>query len=200
MVQVLAVEDLVESIRLGVNSSEATSTFEESPQLTACELGSLSRGGSDSKNCAGLVGGQSVLVVHEGVQDRRDRTFLYRHRDLLADLHTAGSRSAGAPSAPEQAVTQASLQADLANANARAARLSARVRQLEDRLSRRLGNQAWRESGLGTPDDTEELQRTITRLERTNVELDAALDEVRAELAAAREANRDLTRAVNQRG
>lgn len=71
MVQVLALEDFVESIGLGVNSSEAASTFEESPQLTACELGSLSRGGGGGKNCAGLVRGQSVLVVREGVQDRR---------------------------------------------------------------------------------------------------------------------------------
>ncbi|MFH8663223.1 hypothetical protein [Streptomyces afghaniensis] len=62
-----------------------------------------------------------------------DRTFLYRHRDLLEHLHTTGSRcaetSGGGPAA-----TQASLQADLANANARAARLVARVQQLEAHL------------------------------------------------------------------
>ncbi|MFC8094832.1 hypothetical protein [Streptomyces sp. NPDC057301] len=54
------------------------------------------------------------------------------------------------------------LQEDLINANARGARLFARVQQLEEHLSRHL-RKAWRESGLGGPADTEELKRTITR-------------------------------------
>ncbi|MFB1047334.1 hypothetical protein [Streptomyces chrestomyceticus] len=61
-----------------------------------------------------------------------DRTFLYRHRDLLGNLHTAASRPAAAPGAGP-AVTNTSLQADLANA--RAARLAARVQQLEKNTS-----------------------------------------------------------------
>lgn len=77
-----------------------------------------------------------------------DRTFLYRHRDLLETLHTAASRPATAPGAGP-AVINTSLQADLANA--RGARLAARVQQLEKHLSQHLGNQAWRESGLGGP-------------------------------------------------
>ncbi|CAL9590997.1 hypothetical protein SUDANB105_05223 [Streptomyces sp. enrichment culture] len=127
-----------------------------------------------------------------------DRTFLYRHRDLLELLHTASNRSAGEMPEPGTA-TRASLQADLANANARAARLSARVQHLENRLSRRLGNQAWHESGLGSPADTEELQQTIIQLEQRTVDLTTALEEREAELEAAREANRQLTRALNQR-
>ncbi|MEU6965945.1 hypothetical protein [Streptomyces chrestomyceticus] len=125
-----------------------------------------------------------------------DRTFLYRHRDLLETLHTAASRPATAPGAGP-AVTSTSLQADLANA--RAARLAARVQQLEKHLSQHLGNQAWRESGLGSPAGIEELQRTITQLEQRAVDLTAALEERGAELEAAREANRQLTRALNQR-
>ncbi|MFD9419425.1 hypothetical protein ACFWC9_32630 [Streptomyces goshikiensis] len=127
-----------------------------------------------------------------------DRTFLYRHRDLLDALHSAERVPAGPASVP--AVTRASLQADLANANARASRLSARVRQLESRLSRHLGEQAWRASGLGPPTDVGDLQTTITRPEQTNTELKRMLEECQGELDAARAANRDLTRALNQRG
>ncbi|WP_240677068.1 hypothetical protein [Actinacidiphila soli] len=60
--------------------------------------------------------------------------------------------------------------------------------------------EAWQESGLGAPADIDELQRKITRLEQRNVELASALEEARSDLDAAREANRDLTRALNQRG
>ncbi|MGP4091226.1 hypothetical protein [Streptomyces sp. KR55] len=70
---------------------------------------------------------------------------------------------------------------------------------MEKRLSEALGEQVWRESGLGAPADVEELQRTITRLEQQTVDLTASLEEREAELEAARAANRDLTRALNQR-
>ncbi|MFD5309996.1 DUF6262 family protein [Streptomyces ardesiacus] len=130
-----------------------------------------------------------------------DRTFLYRHRDLLALVHAAElERAERDPSSGASTVSRASLQADLANAQARTVRLSARIQQLERRLSQELGEQAWRQSGLGAPTDIEELQRTITRLEQRNVELTEALEESQADLAAAREANRELTRTLNQRG
>ncbi|WP_232838878.1 hypothetical protein [Streptomyces geranii] len=51
-----------------------------------------------------------------------------------------------------------------------------------------------------TPIDIEELQRTITRLEQRNLELTETLEESQADLAAAGEANRELTRTLNQRG
>ncbi|MCX4808495.1 DUF6262 family protein [Streptomyces sp. NBC_01214] len=129
-----------------------------------------------------------------------DRTFLYRHRDLLDALHCAEQEPAGPGSAGVPAVTRASLQADLANANARASRLSARVQQLEGRLSRYLGEQAWHVSGLDPPTDVGELQSTITQLKQANTELKRTLEECQGELDAARAANRDLTRALNQRG
>lgn len=97
-------------------------------------------------------------------------------------------------------MSRASLQADLANALARNTRLAARVQQLEKRLSQAMGAQAWQESGLGAPADIDEHQRRITRLEQQNVELTVALEEARADLDAARAANRDLTRALTQRG
>ncbi|ARZ72560.1 hypothetical protein M1P56_16710 [Streptomyces sp. HU2014] len=130
---------------------------------------------------------------------RVDRTFLYRHRDLLETLHAA----AHAPAAPDGSglvVSRASLQADLANAAARSARLAARVQQLEERLSKALGDEIWRTSGLGAPADVAALNSRVTQLEQRNVELARALEERQAELDAARTVNRDLTRALNHHG
>ncbi|MFD0058233.1 DUF6262 family protein [Streptomyces sp. NPDC127168] len=135
----------------------------------------------------------SAIARRAGV----DRTFFYRHRDLLAQIHAAEAAPAVGLESGAQ-VTRASLQADLANAQDRNVRLTARVRQLEDRLSELLGDQAWRDSGLGVTADIDELQRRITHLEQTNVDLTGQLEERTAELEAARDTNRGLTRALNQ--
>jgi chromosome segregation ATPase len=145
--------------------------------------------------------GRRISVSGIARQAGVDRTFLYRHRDLLALVHAAELEpSAQDPAASASSVSRVSLQADLANAQARNARLAARIQQLEKRLSSELGEQAWRESGLGSPTDIEELQRKVTRLEQRNVELTVDLEECQSDLRAAREANRELTRALNQRG
>jgi hypothetical protein len=127
-----------------------------------------------------------------------DRSFLYRHPDLLAQVHAAqAAPAAGTPGTA--AVSHAAFQADLANALDRSHRLAARVRQLETRLSQLLGEKAWHASGLGAPADIDELQRKVNRLEQAQIDLTAQLDERAEELKAAREANRELTRALNQR-
>ena len=59
-----------------------------------------------------------------------DRTFLYRHRDLLEAIHAAEAEPARRPDVGP-AVTRASLQADLLAAHERCARLAARIQQLE---------------------------------------------------------------------
>ncbi|MFF9150487.1 DUF6262 family protein [Streptomyces sp. NPDC014861] len=127
-----------------------------------------------------------------------DRTFLYRHRDLLEHLHTTSRRDAETLGAGP-VVTHASLQADLANAHARTARLAGRVQQLEARLSQELGQRAWQESGLGASADLSGLQASVARLEQQVVELTRQLEEQQDDLEAARSANRELTRALNQR-
>jgi len=80
-----------------------------------------------------------------------DRTFLYRHRDLLEKIHALEAAPPPDGGGAGPAVTRVSLQADLLAAHERAVRLNARVRQLEKRLSETLGEQAWRESGLAAP-------------------------------------------------
>ena len=73
-----------------------------------------------------------------------DRTFLYRPRDLLALIHAAELAPAAQDLQGATPVSRASLQADLANAQARNTRLVARVQQLEKRLSEALGRQLTR--------------------------------------------------------
>jgi hypothetical protein len=126
-----------------------------------------------------------------------DRAFFYRHRDLLAQLHAleATPPAAGAGNGP--GVSRASLQTDLLAAGERAARLHSRVRQLEKRLSETLGEQAWRESGLGTPADIDALNQKIIHLEQQAIDLRLQLEEQGEELAAARAANRELMTQLN---
>ena len=124
-----------------------------------------------------------------------DRSFLPRHRDLLDQIH---ARDATAPeTGPGPAVTRASLQADLLAAGERATRLHSRVQQLEKRLSEALGQQAWQQSGLGTPTDIDALNLKITHLEQQAVDLRLQLDEREQDLAAARSANRELMAQLN---
>jgi transposase-like protein len=127
-----------------------------------------------------------------------DRTFLYRHTDLLSQLHAAQASPAAADNGGP-AVSRASLQTDLANAQGQISRQAAHVRQLEKKLSELMGEQVWRESGLGAPTDIDQLQRRITDLEQTVVNLQAQLDERNQELDAARAANRELIANLNRR-
>jgi len=125
-----------------------------------------------------------------------DRTFFYRHRDLLARLHALeASPPATGDSGP--AVSRASLQTDLLAAGERAARLHSRVRQLEKRLSEALGEQAWREPGLGTPADIDALNQKIIHLEQQTIDLRLQLEEQGEDLAAARATHRELMAQLN---
>ncbi|MFF4731572.1 DUF6262 family protein [Streptomyces mirabilis] len=67
---------------------------------------------------------------------RVDRTFFYRHRDLLERVHAAATATAPAGTVAMTAVSRASLQTDLANALERNSRLAAGIRQLEKGLSK----------------------------------------------------------------
>lgn len=114
---------------------------------------------------------------------------------MLAQVHAASAEPPGGDAGP--LASRASLQADLANALDRSNRLAARVRHLEAKLSELLGEQAWRESGLGAPDDIEQLKRRITDLEQEVVTLTGQLGERDEELQAARAANRQLISRLN---
>ncbi|MFC9293942.1 hypothetical protein ACFTWH_09300 [Streptomyces sp. NPDC057011] len=91
-----------------------------------------------------------------------DRTFLYRHRDLLGQIHAQAAEPPAISGGRGLAASRATLQADLLAADARTARRAAHTRRLEMRLSEVLGEQVWRESGIGGPQDTEQLKARIT--------------------------------------
>jgi chromosome segregation ATPase len=126
-----------------------------------------------------------------------DRTFLYRHRDLLAKIHALETTPPATGDRTGLTVTRASLQADLLAAHERAIRLTARVHQLEKRLSEALGEQAWRESGLGKPADIDTLNQTINHLEQQAIDLRLQLEQRDEDLAAARGTNRELMAQLN---
>jgi hypothetical protein len=126
-----------------------------------------------------------------------DRSFLYRHRDLLEKIHALEATPPATGTAPGPAVTRASLQADLLAAGERAQRLNSRIRQLEKRLSETLGETAWQESGLGVSADIDALNQTINHLEQQAIDLRLQLDERDQDLAAARAANRELIGQLN---
>jgi hypothetical protein len=126
-----------------------------------------------------------------------DRAFFYRHRDLLAQLHALEATPPATGDTSGPGVSRASLQTDLLAAGERAARLHSRVRQLEKRLSETLGEQAWRESGLGTPADIDALNQKIIHLEQQAIDLRLQLEEQGEELAAARATNRELMTQLN---
>jgi hypothetical protein len=126
-----------------------------------------------------------------------DRSFLYRHRDLLEKIHTLEAAPPPPEHTPGPTVTRASLQADLLAAGDRSQRLNSRIRQLEKRLSETLGEKAWQESGLGVPVDIDNLNQTISHLEQQVIDLRLQLDERDQDLAAARAANRELIAQLN---
>jgi hypothetical protein len=126
-----------------------------------------------------------------------DRTFIYRHRDLLEQLH-AHTAAPTPTDAAGPAVTRASLQADLLAAHERAHRLGARIQQLEQRLSEALGHQAWHESGLDTPPDINALTQQVTHLQQEIIDLRLTLEERDEDLAAARATNRELMSQLNR--
>ncbi|MFI6150703.1 hypothetical protein [Streptomyces sp. NPDC051109] len=61
-----------------------------------------------------------------------------------------------------------------------------------------LGEQVWREVGIGAPDDIEQLKARITTLEQQAVDLELKLHDQGDELHAARATNRELMAQLNR--
>ena len=146
----------------------------------------------DQAATAGDPIGASAIARAAGV----DRTFLYRHHDLLEKIHALQADPVPDVNS-DHTVTHASLRADLLAAHERAARLNTRIHQLEKRLSEALGEHTWRESGLGAPVDIDVLHQRISQLEQQNLDLQQQLDERDDDLAAARAANREYMARLN---
>ena len=145
---------------------------------------------------AAIADGTELSVTDIARRAGVDRTFLYRHRDLLERIHTADAQPPDKPGVGPSA-TRASLHTDLLAAQQRCARMAARTQQLEKRLSELLGEQAWRATGLGAPTDIDQLQQRIVTLEQQVADSRLQLEERDQDLAAARAANRELMTRIN---
>jgi len=141
--------------------------------------------------------GDDVSISSVARAARVHRSFIYRHGDLHAAVHDQAARDT-TPSDGTRASRQA-LQADLANALERSTRQTQRISQLEKKLSHVLGDNAWRESGLGAPLDIEALQQRITSLEQQLADVAVQLAAREDDLDAARSANRELMAQLNHR-
>jgi Family of unknown function (DUF6262) len=127
-----------------------------------------------------------------------DRSFLYRHHDLRAQIH---ARAAAAPgtSPASTATTRQSLLADLANLQEQNQRLRRQNLSLTTRLSETLGAEVFHASGIGHPGETGQLPTRIAELEQHLLDLSQQLQDRTDELDAARAANRDLIALANQK-
>lgn len=142
-----------------------------------------------------IEAGDEISVTAIARRADVDRTFCYRHRDLLEQIHAAQTQPSTTGQRP--AVSRASLQADLLAAQQRTLRMATQTRQLETRLSELLGEKTWRASGLGVPDDIDQLNHRIVTLEQQTIDLQLQLDERTQDLDAARAANRALMTQIN---
>jgi chromosome segregation ATPase len=143
-----------------------------------------------------IATGSDITAAAIAQRARVDRSFLYRHPDLLERLHAAQAQPPH-DSTHGPAASLASLQADLLAAHERAARLHNRVQHLERRLSDALGERAWHASGLGAPADIDALHQQTTRLEQQIIDLSLQLAERDEDLAAARATNREFMARIN---
>ena len=136
----------------------------------------------------------SAVATRAGVH----RSFIHRHADLHAAVLAAAAKAVVEPPAASTAISHRSVLAENANLHEQNRRLAQHIRELEDRLSELLGQQAFERSGLGAATGTAALQAELDHAEQANLELKRLLDERNEELAAARETNRRLMNQLNR--
>ena len=186
----------------GTTATTAPSADQANPRTTAIRQGRQADSARRRQRVIAVLGraatdGTEISAAGIARAAGVDRSFLYRHRDLLDKIHALEATPPAPADTFGPAVTRASLQADLLAAGERAQRLNSRVRQLEKRLSEALGEKAWQESGLGVAPDIDALNQTISHLEQQAIDLRLQLDERDQDLAAARAANRELIAQLN---
>lgn len=142
--------------------------------------------------------GSEITISSVAARARVHRSFIHRHPDLHAAVLTAASQALTTPSPASTAISHRSVLAENANLHAQNRRQAQHIRDLEDRLSDLLGQQAFDRSGLGAPSNTAALQAEIDRHRQTVFDLTRALEERDEELAAARETNRRLMAELNR--
>jgi regulator of replication initiation timing len=144
-----------------------------------------------------LAAGGEISVSAVARAAKVDRSFLYRHHDLRAQIHARAAAPATSPASTT--VSRPSLLADLANLQEQNQRLRRQNHNLTARLSEILGAEVFHASGIGHPDETGQLKTRVAELEQTIFDLRQQLEERTDELDAARAANRDLMALANRK-
>jgi chromosome segregation ATPase len=142
--------------------------------------------------------GSEITISSVAARARVHRSFIHRHPDLHAAVLASASQALTAPSPTSTAISHRSVLAENANLHAQNRRQAQHIRDLEDRLSELLGQQAFERSGLAAASNTAALQAEIDRQQQTVLDLTRALEERDEELAAVRETNRRLMTELNR--
>ena len=140
--------------------------------------------------------GQEISVSAVARRADDDRSFLYRHHDLRAQIHARAAAPASSPASTT--VSKQSLLADLANLREQNQRLRRQNLSLTARLSEVLGDEVFQASGMGRTDESEPLRARAAELEQQILDLRQELEERTDELDASRAANRDLMTLANR--
>ena len=141
--------------------------------------------------------GQEISVSAIARAASVDRSFLYRHHDLRAQIHAHAALPDNSPASTT--ASKQSLLADLANLREQNQRLRKQNTDLTARLSEVLGEEVFRASGIGRADDTGALRTRADQLEQQVLDLRQELEERTDDLNAARAANRDLMSLANRK-
>ena len=140
--------------------------------------------------------GQEISVSAVARAAGVDRSFLYRHHDLRAQIHARATAPENSPAST--AASKQSLLADLANLREQNQRLRRQNTDLTARLSEVLGEEVFHASGIGRTDETEALRTRVGQLEQQILDLRQELQERTDDLDASRAANRDLMTVANR--
>jgi chromosome segregation ATPase len=142
--------------------------------------------------------GSDITIASTATRADVHRSFIHRHPDLHAAVLKSAAEAMKRPSPAATSISHRSVLAENANLHELNRRLSQRIRDLEDRLSEILGQQAFERSGLGAPTATTTLQEDLEHHKQLVIDLTARIGELDEELAAAREANRGLMAQLNR--
>jgi cell division protein FtsB len=142
--------------------------------------------------------GSEITIASAATRAGVHRSFIHRHADLHAAVLAAAAETIENPSPASTTISHRSVLTENANLHALNRRLAQRIRDLEDRLSEMLGQQAFERSGLGAPTATAAVQDELEHHRQLVLDLTSRIEELDEELAAAREANRGLMAELNR--
>jgi hypothetical protein len=140
-----------------------------------------------------------ITISSVAARARVHRSFIHRHPDLRAAVIAAAENPPTSGPARTATISRRSLLADNANLRERNRRLEHHARSLEEHLSELLGTQISQRTGLGAPPDTAALTEELDQLGQQLLDLRRTLEEREEELAAAREASRQMMAELNHR-